>query len=55
MLPFRVSLILTCLLWSCNTPSILSRSPVASASRCLGSSNGWFAGIIFKEMSNPPY
>jgi hypothetical protein len=40
---------------SCNIPSILSSSPVASASSCLGSNKGWFGGIEAKEMSSPPY
>lgn len=41
------------LLLSWSTLSILSRRPVASASSCLGSRNGWPGGIIPKEISRP--
>lgn len=43
------------LLLSCNTPSILSKSPVASASRCMGSNKGWFGGIMLRDISSPLY
>lgn len=41
------------LLLSCSTTSMRSRRPVASASSCLVSRNGWSAGIIPKDTSRP--
>lgn len=39
-------------LFSCKTPSIRSRSPVASASMALTLSTEWSRGTMFKEMSS---